>query len=246
MSGFCDTKREILRFLDQNGIPYEAHEHERAFTIGDCLKMPFSDENVTICKNILLCNRQQTAFYLMLLKPLTPFRTAVVSKALGVSRLSFAPEDALMELLHLSSGSVSPLGLYYDQEHRITLCYERAVRDTPRIAFHPCDNSATVVFTQSVFGSVLYRCWAYAPQRWIYRRRRGMLPYLRNVAHNDFLFCLCKGREEKACVSFVSKVLTSPCLSVRTRCIKTAFPCMNSGLSATRSLLSCRRSIILT
>ena len=151
MSGFCDTKREILRFLDQNGIPYEAHEHERAFTIGDCLKMPFSDENVTICKNILLCNRQQTAFYLMLLKPLTPFRTAVVSKAQGVSRLSFAPEDALMELLLRCSGSVSPLGLYYDQEHRITLCYERAVRDTPRIAFHPCDNSATVVFTQSVF-----------------------------------------------------------------------------------------------
>ena len=87
----------------------------------------------------------------MLLKPLTVFRTAVVSKALGVSRLSFAPEESLMELLHLTSGSVSPLGMLFDPDHKITLCYESGVTDTQRIAFHPCDNSATVVFDQHVF-----------------------------------------------------------------------------------------------
>lgn len=146
-----ETRGEVLQFLDSSQIPYEMHEHERAFTIDDCLQMPFIDENVTICKNILLCNRQKTQFYLMLLKPLTPFRTAVVSKALGVSRLSFAPEGTLEERLHLTSGSVSPLGLMYDREHEITLCYEPGIRDTQRIAFHPCDNAATVIFTQDVF-----------------------------------------------------------------------------------------------
>lgn len=113
--------------------------------------MPFIDDTVTICKNVFLCNRQQTAFYLMLLRPATPFRTAVVSKVLGVSRLSFAPEEALGSMLHLTAGSVSPLGLYFDREHHVTLCCEAAVRDTPLIAFHPCDNTATVVFTQDVF-----------------------------------------------------------------------------------------------
>jgi len=146
-----ETRRQVLAFLDGHGIPYEMHEHERAHTIDDCLKMPFIKDNVTICKNILLCNRQQTQFYLMLLKPLTPFRTAVVSKALGVSRLSFAPENALEDRLHLTSGSVSPLGLLFDQKHEITLCYETGVRDTDQIAFHPCDNSATVIFSQQVF-----------------------------------------------------------------------------------------------
>lgn len=145
------TRRQVLDMLDANGIPYEMHEHERAYTIEDCLKMPFIDEHVTICKNILLCNRQKTQFYLMLLKPLTPFRTAVVSKALGVSRLSFAPEDALEERLHLTSGSVSPLGLMFDREHDILLCYEKGVCDTEKIAFHPCDNAATVIFTQDTF-----------------------------------------------------------------------------------------------
>lgn len=149
------TRKQVLAMLDEKRIPYELHEHERAFTIDDCLQMPFIDEQVTICKNIMLCNRQKTQFYLMLLKPLTSFRTAVVSKALGVSRLSFAPEEALEERLHLTSGSVSPLGLMFDKEHEITLCYETGVRDTPRIAFHPCDNAATVIFTQEVFWNQL-------------------------------------------------------------------------------------------
>lgn len=142
---------DVLSFLDSRHIAYELHLHEHADTIDDCLKMLFNTEDVTICKNIFLCNRQQTAFYLMLLRPHTAFRTAVVSKALGVSRLSFAPREALPELLHLTAGSVSPLGLYYDKAHRITLCYESEIKATPRIAFHPCDNRATVIFEQRVF-----------------------------------------------------------------------------------------------
>jgi len=160
-----ETRKQVLAFLNQNGIPYELHEHDRAFTIDACLQMPFIDENVTICKNIMLCNRQKTQFYLMLLKPLTPFRTAVVSKALGVSRLSFAPEEALEEKLHLTSGSVSPLGLMFDREHDITLCYEAGIRDTQRIAFHPCDNAATVIFTQEVFWKMVLPALGIHPVR---------------------------------------------------------------------------------
>ena len=145
------TRQSVLKLLDQNHIPYQFYTHERAHSIDDCLRMPFITDEVTICKNILLCNRQQTKYFLLLLKPLTPFRTSVVSKALGVSRLSFAPEESLERLLHLTSGSVSPLGLMFDKFKSITLCYETAVKSTELIAFHPCDNSATLVFTQQVF-----------------------------------------------------------------------------------------------
>ena len=151
-----DVKGTILGWLDQNRIAYRYFEHAQANTIEDCLRMPFISADVTICKNVFLCNRQQTSFYLMLLRPQTPFRTAVVSKALGVSRLSFAPDGALHARLHLAAGSVSPLGLYFDTRHDTALCYEAAVRDTPEIAFHPCDNTATVIFTQAEFwGRVL-------------------------------------------------------------------------------------------
>ena len=146
-----EVRETILGWLDENGIAYRFFEHERADTIDDCVRMPFIGPDVTICKNVFLCNRQQTAYYLMLLRPETPFRTAVVSKALGVSRLSFAPDEALGRILRLSAGSVSPLGLYFDTQRQTTLCYEAAVRDTPLIAFHPCDNTATVIFSQAEF-----------------------------------------------------------------------------------------------
>jgi len=145
------TRKEVLALLDSCEISYEYHEHERAHTIEDCLRMPFITDDVTICKNILLCNRQQTNYYLLLLKPLTPFRTSLVSRLLGSSRLSFAPENALEMLLHLTSGSVSPLGLLFDRTKSIRLCYERGITATPRIAFHPCDNHATLIFDQKVF-----------------------------------------------------------------------------------------------
>ena len=151
MTDLTQNRREVLALLDGNGIPYQLYEHERVFTLEQCLRMPFIDESVTICKNILLCNRQKTAHYLMLLRPLTPFRTTAVSKGLGVSRLSFAPPDALETLLRLTSGSLSPLALMYDTQGQIRLCYEPAVRNTPRIAFHPCDNAATIVFEQDAF-----------------------------------------------------------------------------------------------
>lgn len=145
------TRQEVLKWLDAHQIRYDLYEHERTHTIDDCLKMPFITANVTICKNIMLCNRQQTRYFLLLLRPLTPFRTSVVSKALEVSRLSFAPETALEEMLHLTSGSVSPFGLLFDQQHKVTLCYEDAVQQTSRIAFHPCDNTATILLDQQIF-----------------------------------------------------------------------------------------------
>ena len=145
------TRREVLAFLDEQAIPYEYHEHERAASIDECLRMPFITEDVTICRNIFLCNDRKTNYFLLLLRPLTPFRTSVVSKMLGSSRLSFGPAETMEEKMHLTSGSVSPLGLLFDQKHTIRLAYDKAVCSTPRIAFHPCDNSATLIFEQEVF-----------------------------------------------------------------------------------------------
>lgn len=145
------TKEAIMTRVRALGVPHEYHEHAPAHTMEDCLALPYAAGDVTFCKNILLCNRQQTAFYLYVTQPEKPFRTAEVSKLLGVSRLSFAPAECLPEMLHLESGSLSPLGLWFDGENRITLVLDGGIRREGRIAFHPCDNSATVLFAQDDF-----------------------------------------------------------------------------------------------
>ena len=145
------NKAVVLRHLDTLQIPYALYEHPAAFTMEECYALPFAGPDVTFCKNLLLCNRQQTAFYLLVISPGSHFRTAELSHELGVSRLSFAPEDALPRLLGLEKGAVSPLGLWFDQEQQVRLLFERAIRKPGKIAFHPCDNTATVVFEQEIF-----------------------------------------------------------------------------------------------
>lgn len=145
------NKLKVMERLRALGVPHEYHEHAPAWTMDDCLALPYAEPDVTFCKNILLCNRQQTAFYLYVTPPDKPFRTADTSKALGSSRLSFAPAECLPEMLGLESGSLSPLGLWFDREKRIQLVFDRDIRQDGRIAFHPCDNTATVIFEQRVF-----------------------------------------------------------------------------------------------
>ncbi len=145
------TKETIMQHIAALGVPYEYHEHAAAHTMADCLALPYAAPDVTFCKNLLLCNTPRSAFYLYVTVPDKPFRTGDVSKRIGSSRLSFAPPECLPQMLHLESGSLSPLGLWFDTEQRIRLVFDRDVQHSGRIAFHPCDNTATVLFEQQVF-----------------------------------------------------------------------------------------------
>lgn len=71
-----------------------------------------------ICKNLFLCNRQKTSFYLLLMPGDKPFHTKEITSQLGCARLSFAREEALEQLLHLTPGSATIFGLMYDTETR--------------------------------------------------------------------------------------------------------------------------------
>ena len=145
------TKEIIMSHIRALGVPHEYHEHAAAHTMADCLALPYAAPDVTFCKNLLLCNTPKTAFYLYVTVPDKPFRTGDISKRLGSSRLSFAPTECLMDMLHLESGSLSPLGLWFDGEQRIRLAFDKDVQREGRIAFHPCNNTATVLFDQQVF-----------------------------------------------------------------------------------------------
>ena len=145
------TKNTIMSRIRELGVPHEYHEHPAAHTMADCLGLPYAAPDVCFCKNLLLCNTAKTAFYLYVTLPDKAFRTGDISKRLGSSRLSFAPPECLPEMLHLEPGSLSPLGLWFDEDKRIKLAFDKDVQREGRIAFHPCDNTATVVFEQRVF-----------------------------------------------------------------------------------------------
>ena len=157
------AKETIMARIRALNIPHEYHEHAPAHTMADCLALPCAAPDVTFCKNLLLCNTPKTIFFLYVTLPDKAFRTGDISKRLGSSRLSFAPAECLPQMLHLEPGSLSPLGLWFDEEQQIRLAFDKDVQKEGRIAFDPCDNSATVLFRQEDFWQTVVPALAHEP-----------------------------------------------------------------------------------
>ena len=114
--------------LDKLCLPYLRADHTPRDTIDQCAEVEQA-LGASICKNLFLCNRQQTAFYLLLLAGERPFRTKDLSKQIGSARLSFAGAEPMQALLDLTPGSVSVMGLMNDRENRVQLLIDRSVQE---------------------------------------------------------------------------------------------------------------------
>ena len=138
----------VYDLLDSLGISYERVDHEAAMTMEVCAAI---DEvlEATICKNLLLCNRQGTAFYLLMLPGNKVFKTSVLSKQIGSSRLSFASAEAMAEFLDITPGSVSVMGLMNDHENRVQLLMDQDVLKGEYIGCHPCIITSSLRFLTS-------------------------------------------------------------------------------------------------
>ena len=123
--------------LEALGIDYDRVSSEPADTMEKCAEVS-RVLGMPICKNLFLCNRQKTQFYLLAMGPDKPFHTKDLSHQIGSARLSFAPEEELWNLLHCTPGSATVLGLMNDHEHAVTLLMEREVYEAEWFSCHPC------------------------------------------------------------------------------------------------------------
>jgi len=129
--------------LDTLGISYQRIDHEAAMTMEACAAIDEALE-ATICKNLLLCNRQHTAFYLLLLPGDKVLKTSVLSKEIGSSRLSFAEAEYMEAYLDITPGSLSILGLMNDHENHVQLLIDEDVLKGEFIGCHPCINTSSL------------------------------------------------------------------------------------------------------
>lgn len=129
--------------LDGLHIEYFRADHEHADTIEACMDV----ERVlgcTVCKNLLLTNRQRTALYLLLMPGDKPFFTKALSKQIGSARLSFALPEQMERYLDITPGSLSILGLMNDSENAVRLLIDRELLKDEYLGCHPCINTSTL------------------------------------------------------------------------------------------------------
>ena len=148
-------EQKCYALLDRLGVPYRRADHAPAATMELCREIETA-LGCPICKNLLLTNRQQTDFYLLLMEGDKVFKTKYLSKALGCARLSFATDEQMEALLDITPGSLSILGLMNDPDQRVRLIIDRPVLDRPEIGFHPCLNTSTLaVSTGDLTGAII-------------------------------------------------------------------------------------------
>ena len=137
--------REIRTYdlLDRLGIPFQRTDHAPATTMEVCHDID-AVLDVLICKNLFLCNRQETKFYLLMIPDTKVFHTKDLSAQIGSARLSFAKPEYMEKFLDITPGSVSVLGLMNDKEHQVKLLIDEEVLDSEYFGCHPCINTSSL------------------------------------------------------------------------------------------------------
>jgi len=135
-----------LEALDALGVAYKRYEHPCALTMEDCTDIG-ADVGAHHCKNLFLCNRQGTKFYLMLIRGDKKFRTARVSKLIGSSRLSFCSAEQLMDKMGLLPGAVTALGLLHENAKDIAVVVDEEVAAFPMVCVHPLVSTASLAIS---------------------------------------------------------------------------------------------------
>ncbi len=142
-SGRQEREMAVYDLLDGLGIEYMRVDHEEANTMEACEAID-GVLGTAMCKNLFLCNRQKTDFYLLMMPGDKPFKTKDLSQQIGSARLSFAEAEYMEAYLNILPGSVSVMGLMNDKEHHVQLLLDREVAECNCLGCHPCVSTSSL------------------------------------------------------------------------------------------------------
>ena len=160
--GRLEKEIRVYDFLDGLGIGYHRVDHEPAMTMEACAAVD-AVLGATLCKNLLLCNRQCTDFYLLLTPGDKIFKTKDLSHQIGSSRLSFADGAYMEQFLDITPGSLSILGLMNDKENRVRLLIDRDVLEAEFVCCHPCINTSSLRIATSDLTEIIIPALGHEP-----------------------------------------------------------------------------------
>ena len=153
--GRLEREIRVYDFLDEHGIEYMRTDHAPVDTMEACYEID-SILQAVICKNLFLCNRQKTQFYLLMMPGDKAFKTKEITSQIGSARLSFASAEDMEKYLDIKPGAVSIMGLMNDTENKVQLLVDEDVLDGEYLGCHPCVSTSSLrIRTDQLFGKYL-------------------------------------------------------------------------------------------
>ncbi len=161
ITGRQEREVRVYDLLDSIGVDYDRLDHAPAMTMEVCdavnaafgrmtleeFKAEDSNDrtkHAIICKNLFLCNRQKTKFYLLMIPGDKKFLTKNLSAQINSARLSFADAEDMQKFLDVTPGSVSVLGLMNDHDRVVQLLIDSDVLQSEYVGCHPCINTSSL------------------------------------------------------------------------------------------------------
>ncbi|MBQ6885208.1 MAG: prolyl-tRNA synthetase associated domain-containing protein [Clostridia bacterium] len=157
MDGREEKEIKCYDFLDNLGVEYYHVDHRDmpADTMEACVAVDKALD-CKICKNLFLCNRQKTVFYLLMMPADKPFKTKDLTAQINSARLSFAEASAMLKYLNITPGAVSVLGLMNDSECNVRLLVDKDILTDEYIGCHPCVNTTSMkIKTDDIFDKII-------------------------------------------------------------------------------------------
>lgn len=144
----------LLTWLKSNEIHFILHTHDAVYTVAQAKSLTSHIPGLH-CKNLFLKYSKGNRYFLVTLPAHKEIKLLELSKLLGVKKLSFAKESALMEILQLEPGSVSPLGLINDKNNLVSFIVDKKVWDSELVCFHPNINTETLELSKENFHKII-------------------------------------------------------------------------------------------
>jgi Ala-tRNA(Pro) deacylase len=142
-----NTEAELYHFLDEHGFIYQRIEHPPVFTCEQADQYRPDLPGVST-KNLFLRDKKRR-FYLVMTACEKKLDLKKLGQALNAPKLHFGSEDSLLELLRLTPGSVTVLGLVNDQRHQVELWIDQEIWQAEYFLCHPLVNTATLVLSKA-------------------------------------------------------------------------------------------------
>jgi len=138
---------DIYRFLAENNIAYERHDHPAVYTVAEAeLLVPPLPAVKT--KNLFLRDKKGRRHFLVAV----PARKRVNIKALGAligsGHLSFGSPQRLKKYLGVDPGSVTVLATINDPDQAVELVFDEILWLEEVFQFHPLVNTSTLLITR--------------------------------------------------------------------------------------------------
>lgn len=138
------NKEEVYKFIKNKNIWYEITEHQAVYNMEELssIDLPYKERDA---KNIFVRDDKKKNYYLITIKGNKKVNIRDFKKKYNTRNLTFASLEDLKNILNLTPGSVSPLGLLNDKEHKVLFYIDKELlNENGIIGVHPNDNTATI------------------------------------------------------------------------------------------------------